>query len=78
MTAIDLRSIVLNNLYGSSSDEIKGYIQDTIDTREEDALPGMGILFEAVWIKSDEGERNLMMQKIMDTIENQQTKAKTF
>lgn len=68
MTAFDIREIVLQNLSGSSDEEIRGYIQETIDTREEEALPGMGILFEVVWKKSDDTERDKMMNKIMGEI----------
>lgn len=67
---LDLRKIVLKNLYGSTREEIKGYINETIDMKLEDALPGMGILFEVVWEKSPENERNNMMEKIMETINN--------
>ena len=68
MTALDIRSLVLSNLSGSSSEEVRGYIQDTVDTREDDALPGMGILFELVWKKSDEPEKDQMMSKIMEEV----------
>ena len=67
-TQLDIRDIVLKNLSGSSAEEIKGYIQDTIDSKEDDALPGMGILFEVVWKKSDDSEKDTMMDKIMETI----------
>ncbi|MDD4570728.1 MAG: small acid-soluble spore protein SspI [Tepidanaerobacteraceae bacterium] len=50
---MDIRNLVLQNLSGSSKAEVEGYIQETIDTREEEALPGMGILFEVVWNNSD-------------------------
>lgn len=70
MPAIDLRSIILNNLEGSKAEEIRGYIQDTIDMREEDALPGMGILFEVVWRKSSETEKSNMLNKIVETLED--------
>ncbi|MDD4570377.1 MAG: small acid-soluble spore protein SspI, partial [Tepidanaerobacteraceae bacterium] len=54
---------------GSSKAEVEGYIQETIDTREEEALPGMGILFEVVWNNSDTTEKSSMMDKIMQGIE---------
>lgn len=71
MTAMDLRSLVWKNLEGSSREEIQGYINETIETREEEALPGMGILFETVWQKSSDSERNSMMDKIMETVKSQ-------
>ncbi len=67
--ALDIRNLVIHNLLGSSREEIEGYIQETIDTREEEALPGMGILFELVWDKSDATEKNTMMDKIMQGIQ---------
>jgi len=70
MTALDIRSLVMKNLEGSSREEVEGYITETIETREEEALPGMGILFEAVWQRSDDNEKSNMMTKIMDTINN--------
>lgn len=68
MASLDVRKLVLNNLAGSSKEEVEGYIQETIDNREDDALPGMGILFEVVWQKSDQNEKDSMMNKIMETI----------
>ncbi|WP_422449235.1 small acid-soluble spore protein SspI [Thermoanaerobacterium sp. DL9XJH110] len=70
MTALDVRQLVLKNLAGSSREEVEGYINETIETREEAALPGMGILFEAVWKKSNSAEKSGMMDKIMDAINN--------
>jgi len=67
-TQLDIRDIVLKNLSGSSAEEIKGYIQDTIDNKEDDALPGMGILFEVIWRKSVDAERDTMLNKIMESI----------
>lgn len=68
MPAIDLRSIILDNLKGSEAEEIRGYIQETIDMREEEALPGMGILFELVWKNSSEAEKSSMLEKIVKAL----------
>ncbi|HHV18685.1 MAG TPA: small acid-soluble spore protein SspI, partial [Thermoanaerobacterales bacterium] len=58
--ALDIRNLVLQNLSGSNREEVEGYIQETIDTREEEALPGMGILFEVVWSRSDKTEKGII------------------
>ncbi|MGI6425271.1 MAG: small acid-soluble spore protein SspI [Tepidanaerobacteraceae bacterium] len=68
-TTMDIRNLVMQNLSGSTREEIEGYIQDTVDTREEEALPGMGILFEVVWKKLDTSEKNNIMDKIMQEIQ---------
>ncbi|MGI5859996.1 MAG: small acid-soluble spore protein SspI [Tepidanaerobacteraceae bacterium] len=67
--ALDIRNLVLQNLSGSNREEVEGYIQETIDTREEEALPGMGILFEVVWSRSDKTEKGIIMDKIMEGIQ---------
>ncbi|NLZ52040.1 MAG: small acid-soluble spore protein SspI [Thermoanaerobacteraceae bacterium] len=66
--AFDIRNLVLQNLAGSTRGEVESYIQETIDMREEEALPGMGILFEVVWSKSSANEKDSMMNKIMQGI----------
>ena len=46
--ALDIRDLVITNLSGSSREEVESYIQEAVEAREEDTLPGMGILFEVV------------------------------
>lgn len=65
---MDIRQAVLKNLEGSTKEEIRGYIQDTVDTREEQALPGMGILLEAAWKKADDKDKDIIMDMIMKGI----------
>ncbi|KXG78684.1 Small, acid-soluble spore protein I [Fervidicola ferrireducens] len=69
MASFDIRELVLKNLEGSTREEVKEYINETIQTREEQALPGMGVLFEVVWQKSNSSEKESMMDKIMAAIE---------
>jgi small acid-soluble spore protein I (minor) len=62
---MDIRRIVLDNLKNRSKDEIKGFIQDAVDTKEENAIPGLGIIFEAAWEKMNDAEKNNMMDYVM-------------
>ncbi|MCG0276233.1 MAG: small acid-soluble spore protein SspI [Thermosediminibacteraceae bacterium] len=68
MAEFDIRDLVLKNLAGSTREEVEEYINETIQTKEEQALPGMGVLFEVVWQKSNDNERSSMMDKIMNAI----------
>jgi len=70
MPNIDIRSLVMKNLSGSSSEDMLDYVQDAVDSREEATLPGMGILFELVWKKSDEQEKDQMIGKIIEEVNN--------
>jgi small acid-soluble spore protein I (minor) len=67
---MDIRKIVLKNLEGSSKEDIRGYIQDTVDTHEEKALPGMGILLEAAWKVSDDKTKDMIMDTIMKALQS--------
>jgi small acid-soluble spore protein I (minor) len=69
VASFDIRELVLKNLAGSTREEVEEYINETIQTREEQALPGMGVLFEVVWQKSNSSEKEGMMDKIMAAIE---------
>jgi|Deesub1362A_J573_1020465.scaffolds.fasta_scaffold40130_2 small acid-soluble spore protein I (minor) len=61
---IDIRKAVKKNLEGRSRTEIRGYIEDAIESQNEAAIPGMGVLFEEIWEKGDESRK----QKIMDWV----------
>lgn len=62
---MDIRRIVLDNLKNRSKDEIKDIIQDAVKTKEENAIPGLGIIFEAAWEKMNDAEKNNMMDYVM-------------
>lgn len=64
----DIRNLVMKNLAGSTREEVEGYIRETIEEKEDDALPGMGVLFEVVWKKSTDEEKKSIMDKIMSEI----------
>jgi len=70
VASLDIRELVLKNLAGSKREEVEEYIDDAIQTREEQALPGMGILFEVVWQRSNDTEKASMMDKIMAALES--------
>jgi small acid-soluble spore protein I (minor) len=65
---MDIRSVILNNMKGKSKEEIRGFIQDAVDKKEELALPGMGILFETMWQKSSEEQKNTLMEWLVKAI----------
>lgn len=62
---MDIRRIVIDNLKNHSKDEIKGFIQDAVKSKEENAIPGLGIIFEASWEKMNDTEKNNMMDWVM-------------
>lgn len=62
---MDIKKAVLNNLKGRTKEEIKGFIQEVVDSKEESAIPGLGVIFEATWEKLDNEEKDSMMNLVM-------------
>lgn len=61
---LDLRQAVLHNLRGATSEELREMITDAIATREEKALPGLGVLFELLWTHSSPQEQQHMLSTL--------------
>lgn len=61
---INIRDQIKNNFKNSDINEIKKAIDDNIATKEELALPGMGVFFEIIWQNSDNTMQNEMVKMI--------------
>ncbi len=62
----NLRQAVLNNITGSSQQQLEQTIVDAIQRNEEKMLPGLGVLFEVFWQHADEQEKQHMLQTLED------------
>ena len=58
---IDIRKYIINNFKNDTKEEIEEAINDSINSKEEEILPGLGVLFELVW-------NSKLRQEISDTI----------
>ena len=61
---LDIRSHILNNFKGSSKEEIKNSIADSINDRDEVTLPGLGVFFEILWENSSEEDKNIILNNL--------------
>ena len=61
MENIDIRNYIIENFKDDNIEKIKDSIETTINERDEDALIGLGVLFELLWKKlnQEEKEKNL-------------------
>lgn len=59
---VNIREYIVNNFKDSSKDEIRESIIESINSKDEVILPGMGVLFEILWENAD------FQDKIIDTI----------
>ena len=64
MDNIDVRKYIINNFKGDSLSEIEKSINDSINSKEDDPLIGLGVLFEIMWNNSDNTLRNTILMNI--------------
>ncbi|GEN35188.1 MULTISPECIES: small acid-soluble spore protein SspI [Aneurinibacillus] len=64
---LDLRAAIMQNMQGSSKEDVRHTIVDAITSGEEKTLPGLGVLFELLWREANDQEKN----KMVDCIYNQ-------
>ena len=74
MENIDIRNYIIENFKDDNIEKIKNSIETTINERNEDALIGLGVLFELLWNKlnAEEKEKNLnnIRESIKDLVNN--------
>lgn len=64
MNNIDVRSYIISNFKDSSIEEIKSSIIDSITSREDDPLIGLGVMFELLWNNSSNEEKEIILCNI--------------
>lgn len=64
MDNIDVRKYIISNFKESSTEEIKSSIVDSITSKEEDPLIGLGVIFELLWNNSTPEEQESILNNI--------------
>lgn len=74
MENIDIRKYIIENFKDDNAEKIRDSIETTISSRDEDALIGLGVLFELLWnnLSDEEKQKNLdnIRQSIKDLANN--------
>ena len=70
MENIDIRRYIIENFKDDNEEKIRDSIETTIKFRDEDALIGLGVLFEMIWNKASDEERNNYLKLIRESIQN--------
>ena len=68
MENIDIRNYIIENFKNDNEEKIRDSIETTIKFRDEDALIGLGVLFEILWNNSSEEEKNKNITLIKNSI----------
>lgn len=64
MDTIDVRKYIISNFKDSSIEEIKSSIVDSITSKEDDPLIGLGVMFELLWNNSTPDEQEIILNNI--------------
>ncbi len=58
MENIDIRKYIIDNFKDDNEEKIKDSIETTIKFRDEDALIGLGVMFEILWNEMSDEEKD--------------------
>ena len=58
MENIDIRNYIIENFKDDNEEKIRDSIETTIKFQDEDALIGLGVLFEILWNNFSETEKD--------------------
>lgn len=64
MNNIDVRKYIINNFKDDSIEEIEKSIDSSIESKNEDPLIGLGVLFELMWNYSNNDTKNIILSNI--------------
>lgn len=71
MENIDVRKYIIENFKNDNEEKIRDSIETTIKFRDEDALIGLGVLFELLWSNLSEEDKTKNIKLIQSSINNQ-------
>ena len=70
MENIDIRKYIINNFKNDNIEKIRDSIETTINNKDDDALIGLGVLFELLWNNLSKEEKDKSLTYINKTIKD--------
>lgn len=64
MNNIDIRQYIKNNFKDDNIEDIELSIKDSISSKEDDPLIGLGVLFEILWNNSTKEQQTIILNNI--------------
>ncbi|MBB5172693.1 small acid-soluble spore protein SspI [Texcoconibacillus texcoconensis] len=69
--SFQLRGAIMQNISGSSAEEVEATIDDALQSGEEKMLPGLGVMFEVYWQQASDQDKEQMIQTISNGLQQQ-------
>ena len=70
MENIDIRNYIIEKFKKNNEEKKKDSIETTIKFKDEDALIGLGVLFEILWNSMTEEQKKESLTQIRNSIKN--------
>lgn len=67
---INIRNYIIGNFKNDNKEDIKNAINDSINSKEEEPLIGLGVFFELLWNNSTNEEKDEIAEKIRNIVNN--------
>ena len=64
MNNIDIRQYIKNNFKDDNIEDIKSSIEDSLSSKKDDPLIGLGVLFEILWNNSTKEQQTIILNNI--------------
>lgn len=65
---MSIREHIINNFKGDDYQAIKAAIDESISSKDEITLPGLGVFFELIWTSADQELKNTLIESIKHEI----------
>ncbi|MED5020153.1 small acid-soluble spore protein SspI [Paenibacillus chibensis] len=62
---LDLRQAIIHKVHGSNDADLRGMIEGSVDGPEQ-ALPGLGVIFEMIWKNIDKAKQDELVQIVQE------------
>lgn len=65
---MSIKEYILNNFKDANTNDIKDSINDSINSKDEVVLPGLGVLFEIVWENGNDNLKNELLNILKENM----------
>jgi small acid-soluble spore protein I (minor) len=66
---MNIREYIIHNFKNDGYQAIKNAIEECIDSKNEESLPGEGVLFELLWENADQELKNEIIETIRKRVQ---------
>lgn len=65
---MSIKEYILNNFKDANTNDIEDAINDSINSKDEVVLPGLGVLFEVLWENVNDNLKNELLNILKDNM----------